>query len=59
MCWYSEKLAAAIKQAVDYEAVKISKGLFRYAVKMEVIMRMLALCWETSPEQIKKSGAKL
>ena len=49
-----EKLAAAIEKAVDYEAVKISKGLFRYAVELEVIMRMLALCWEVAPEQVAK-----
>ena len=49
-----EKLAGAIEKAVDYEAVKISKGLFRYAVELEVIMQLLALVWEVAPEQIKK-----
>ena len=48
-----EKLATAIEKSVDFEAVKISKGLFRYAVELEVIMRMLALCWEVAPEQIE------
>ena len=49
-----KKLAGAIEKVVDYEAVKISKGLFRYAVELEVIMQMLALCWEVAPEQIEK-----
>jgi hypothetical protein len=48
------KLAVAIEKAVDFEAVKISKGLFRYAVELEVIMQMLAACWEFDPAQIKK-----
>jgi len=49
-----ENLAGAIEKAMDFEAVKISKGLFRYAVELEVIMQMLALCWEVAPEQIEK-----
>ena len=36
-----EKLAAAIERAVDFEAVKISKGLFRYTVELDVIVQML------------------
>lgn len=39
---FSEKLAAAIAKATDDGMVKISKGLFRYAVEQEMIMHMLA-----------------
>jgi hypothetical protein len=49
-----EKLAGAIEKAVDYEAVKISKGLFRYAVELDVIMQMLAACWDVDPKQLEK-----
>jgi hypothetical protein len=48
------KLAGAIEKAVDFEAVKISKGLFRYAVELDVIMQMLALCWEVDPKLLEK-----
>jgi len=49
-----EKLAVAIEKAVDFEAVKISKGLFRYAVELDVILQMLSLCWNIEPQGIKK-----
>lgn len=48
-----EKLADAIEKAVDFEAVKISKGLFRYAVELDVILQMLSLCWKIEPKEIK------
>jgi len=47
-----EKLAAAIERAVDLEAVKISKGLFRYAVELDVIIQMLANGWDYSPGEL-------
>ena len=48
-----EKLAGAIEKAVDYEAVKISKGLFRYAVELNVIMQMMSELQAFTPEEIK------
>jgi len=47
------KLATAIEKAVDYEAVKISKGLFRYAVELEVILTMLAQMNEFTPAELR------
>jgi len=44
-----KKLACAIEKAVDLEAVKISKGLFRYAVELNVIMQMMAQTLEFTP----------
>ena len=38
----SEKLAHAVKDFSDESAKAISKGLFRYAVELEMVMRMLA-----------------
>lgn len=49
-----EKLADAIEKAVDFEAVKVSKGLFRYAVELDVILQMLSLCWNIDAEEIRK-----
>ena len=48
-----EKLAVAIEKAVDYEAVKISKGLFRYAVELNVIMQMMSELQAFTPEEVK------
>jgi hypothetical protein len=47
-----KKLAAAIEKAVDYEAVKISKGLFRYAVELDVVMQILADIWDYHPSKL-------
>lgn len=38
----SEKLAQAIADATKNNAVAISKGLFRYAVQLEMVLRILA-----------------
>lgn len=38
----SEKLARAITDATKNNAVAISKGLFRYAVQLEMVLRILA-----------------
>ena len=48
-----QKLAGAIEKAVDFEAVKISKGLFRYAVELDMIMQMLAQSLEFTPEELR------
>jgi hypothetical protein len=49
-----KKLAGAIEKAVDFEAVKISKGLFRYAVELNVIMQMMAEQQAFTPEALKE-----
>ena len=49
---FIEKLASAIEKAVDFEAVKISKGLFRYAVELDVIIQMLANGWDYEPGEL-------
>jgi len=49
-----KKLAGAIEKAVDFEAVKISKGLFRYAVELNVIMQMMAELQAFTPEEIRE-----
>ena len=49
-----KKLAGAIEKAVDYEAVKISKGLFRYAVELNVIMQMMAQAMEFTPDELQE-----
>ena len=48
-----EKLAAAIAKATDDGTVKISKGLFRYAVEVEVIMKMLSMVLKIDESKIK------
>jgi len=49
-----KKLAGAIEKAVDFEAVKISKGLFRYAVELNVIMQMMAQSLGFSPDELRE-----
>lgn len=38
----SEKLARAVAELSEDNAKAISKGLFRYAVQLEMVMRMIA-----------------
>ena len=49
-----KKLAGAIEKAVDFEAVKISKGLFRYAVELNVIMQVMAQTMEFMPDELRE-----
>ena len=49
----SERLAEAIAEAEKNNAIAISKGLFRYAVQLEMVMRMLAEQFEYKPFDIK------
>ena len=49
----SERLAEAIAEASKNNAIAISKGLFRYAVQLEMVMRMLAEQFEYKPLEIK------
>ncbi len=47
-----ERLAAAIAKATDDSAVKISKGLFRYAVGQEMIMHILASAYGITSDKV-------
>ena len=49
----SERLAKAIAEAEKTNAIAISKGLFRYAVQLEMVMRMLAEQFEYKPLDIE------
>lgn len=49
----SERLAEAIAEAEKNNAIAISKGLFRYAVQLEMVMRMLAELFEYKPLETK------
>ena len=49
-----KKLAGAIEKTMDFEAVKISKGLFRYAVELNVIMQMMAQTMEFMPDELRE-----
>ena len=49
-----EKLAGAVSRLSEDNAKAISKGLFRYAVQLEMVMRVLAELSEYTPEQIEE-----
>lgn len=49
----SERLAEVIAEAEKNNAIAISKGLFRYAVQLEIVMRMLAEQFEYKPLDVK------
>ena len=49
-----KRLAGAIEKAVDFEAVKISKGLFRYAMELNVLMLMMAQTLEFTPDELRE-----
>lgn len=49
-----EKLAGAVMKLSEDNAKAISKGLFRYAVQLEMVMRMLAELSEYTPEQVEE-----
>ncbi len=48
------ELAEEIAQASDSGITKISKGLFRYAVELEIIIRILSEITECPPEAIEE-----
>lgn len=50
---FTEHLGAAIAKAADDGVVKISKGLFRYAVVQEILMHILANLSGITKEQIR------
>ena len=49
---FCEKLAAAINKVLEKQTIQISKGLFRYAVELEIIMRMMAESGKFEPETL-------
>lgn len=48
-----EKLAAAVAELSEESARAISKGLFRYAVQLEMVMRMMAEQFEYDKDLIE------
>ena len=48
------KLAEAVLRLSEDNAKAISKGLFRYAVQLEMVMRVLAELSEYTPEQVEE-----
>ena len=48
----SERLAQALADVSEDNAKAISKGLFRYAVQLEMMMQMLATQFDCTQEQI-------
>ena len=48
----SEKLAKAIEAASENNAKAISKGLFRYAVQLEMMMRYIAQMHEFTDDEL-------
>ena len=49
-----DKLAEAVLRLSEDNAKAISKGLFRYAVQLEMVMRVLAELSEYTPEQVQE-----
>ena len=49
-----DKLAEAVLRLSEDNAKAISKGLFRYAVQVEMVMRVLAELSEYTPEQVQE-----
>lgn len=49
----SDKLAKAVAEMSQDNAKSISKGLFRYAVQLEMVMRMIATLSDISDEEVE------
>lgn len=49
----SDKLSKAIAEYSDDNAKAISKGLFRYAVQLEMVMRMIAEQFDYHKDEIE------
>ena len=49
----TDKLARAVHELSEDNAKAISKGLFRYAVQLEILMRMFAQVSEFSDDELK------
>lgn len=50
----TDKLAQAVHELSEDNAKAISKGLFRYAVQLEILMRMFAQVSEFSDDELKE-----
>lgn len=50
----SESLAKAINEMSEKQALQIAKSMFRYAVEMEVILRMFSEITDFTPEEMEK-----
>lgn len=49
---FCERLASAVNTVMEKQTIQISKGLFRYAVELEIIMRMMAENGKFAPETL-------
>ena len=49
----SEKLARAVAELSENNSKAISKGLFRYAVQLEMVMRMIATLSDISYREVE------
>ena len=49
----SEKLSKAIAEMSEAQTLQIAKSMFRYAVEMELIMRMLSEITDFTPSEIE------
>ena len=49
----SEKLAKAVENVSDDNAKAISKGLFRYAVQLEMLMRIIAKTYHFTDDELE------
>ena len=49
----SDKLARAVVELSENNAKAISKGLFRYAVQLEMVMRMIATLSDISDREVE------
>lgn len=50
----SEKLSKAIAQMSEKQTLQIAKSMFRYAVEMELIMRMFSETLDFSPAELEE-----
>ena len=50
----SEKLSKAIAEMSEKQTLQIAKSMFRYAVEMELIMRMFSEITEFTPSEIEE-----
>ena len=50
----SEKLSKAIAEMSEAQTLQIAKSLFRYAVEMELIMRMFSEITDFTPSEIEE-----
>ena len=54
----SEKLSKAIAQMSEVQTLQIAKSMFRYAVEMELIMRMFSEITDFTPSEIEEMRKK-